>query len=114
MDPEALGILIPSGSVVAVLATLIIHQMRQNNADRKQYREDVARVEQRAADDLAERDEAHRQVLQEVRDEVKGVRSELAAVREELDAERKARWKAQDDAAGYKRELDLIRNGAPS
>lgn len=111
MDPALISLL-PTGGVATVLVVVIVYLLRVNTVDRKQYRDDVARIQEHAADEAAEREEQHRANLAEVREEMAAVRQELREVREELEAERKARWKAQDDAAGYRRELEAIRGGA--
>jgi chromosome segregation ATPase len=105
------GGLVGGGTVFLLLLALIIRLLRQNTADREQYRQHVAQVQKEAADYAAERDEEHRQTLIELKGEIASLRGELRDVRNELEAERTARWKAQDDAAGYRRELETIRRG---
>ena len=108
MDPS-LVTLIPTGSVAGVLVVVIIYLLRQNHTDRTQYRADVARIEDRAAEDAKERQIEYQAHMADVREELVGLRIELKEVREELEAERNVRWKAQDDSAGYRRELDAIK-----
>ena len=108
MDPS-LVTLIPTGSIAGVLVMVIIYLLKQNHMDRKQYRDDVARIEDRASRDADARQDEYQSHMSDVRTELVALRLELKEVREELEAERNVRWKAQDDSAGYRRELDAIK-----
>jgi hypothetical protein len=106
------GGLVGGGTVFVLLLALIIRLLRQNTADREQYRQHVAQVQEDAANHAAERDEAHRQAILEFKEEVRQLRVELRESREEAEAERRARWTAEDTAAGYRRELDTLRRNS--
>lgn len=92
MDPQLLG----TGGVAVALVVVIGYLLRQNFADRRQYQEHIATVETSTAAAIA-RAEARSE------GEIAGLRQEVAGLRTELEQERRARWKAEDDAAHHRR-----------
>jgi biopolymer transport protein ExbB/TolQ len=107
----SVGGLVGPGSIFVLMLVLLVRNMRQNTVDREQYRQHIVQVQQDAADHAAEREEAHRQAIIEFKEEVRQLRVELRASREEAEAERRARWAAEDTAAEYRRQLETIRRG---
>lgn len=97
--------LIPGGGIVSVLVIVIVYLMRQNHADRVQYRNDVARIEARSVQDIKNLHAQHAIEMTEVRDELVALRESNEKVIGELEKERRRRWAAEDAAAGYRREL---------
>lgn len=83
---------VPQLGVGGVLLAVVVYVLRQNYNDRHQYS-----VLQRAMDDK------HVQDLAELRGQITELRSEVHALRQELEQQRRARWKAEDDAAHYRR-----------
>lgn len=97
MDPLSL---IPAGGVGSTLVIVIVYLMRQNHADRSQYADHSRAVAaQHAAD------------MQGVRAEIAALREANAKVLAELDTERHRRWRAEDLAATYRRQLGITEGG---
>jgi hypothetical protein len=65
------GGLVCGGTVFVLLLALIIRLLRQNTADREQYRQHIAQVQEDAANHAAEREEEYRQSLADLRQELK-------------------------------------------
>lgn len=97
MDPLSL---IPAGGVGTTLVVVIVYLMRQNHADRTQYAEAARAVAAQHAADMAS-----------VRDEIAALKDGNAKVLAELDAERHRRWRAEDLAADYRRQLGITEGG---
>lgn len=97
MNPEAISGLTVGGPAAA-LVLVILYLLRQNFADRRQYRDDVARLESR-----------HNVAITEFKTEVAGLRQEIKDVLASLENERKARWIAEDEAAKWRREAERLR-----
>lgn len=108
MDPSALTALIPQGGVAAILLAVIGILLRQNHQDRAQYRQDVARIEKRAADEAKTAAEHHSAEMTEVRKEIAGLREELRKSLDETEDERRKRWHAEDEAARYRRQVQAL------
>ena len=108
MDPALLS-LIPGGGIVSVLVFVVIYLLRQNHADRDQYRTDVARIEKRSVDDITNLHDKHVEEMDDVKKELIALRKSNELVIGELEKERRRRWAAEDAAAGYRRELQEIR-----
>jgi uncharacterized membrane protein YhiD involved in acid resistance len=102
VDPTILGLL-PTGGVATVLVIVIVYLLRQNHADRKQYRDDVAAIEARHAADKAKRDEEMKASNAAVQQELSGLRSQVKEALAELESERRKRWAAEDVAAEERR-----------
>lgn len=102
MDATILGLL-PTGGVATVLVIVIVYLLRQNHADRKQYRDDVASIEARHATEQQKREDAFKASNDEVQAELKALRQQVKAALDELDLERKKRWAAEDLAAEERR-----------
>jgi hypothetical protein len=113
MDLSLLSVL-PTGGVATVLVIVIVYLLRQNHADRRQYRDDVAAIDARHVAEQEKRDRDHA-AEQEKRDRDhaasnKAVQEEMSKLREqvkealgELDTERRRRWAAEDVAAEERR-----------
>lgn len=117
MDPSLIS-LIPTGGVAGVLVVVIVYLLRQNHADRKQYRDDVARIEanhtaenealhRRHAEEIKGLHEQHADKLDSMEGEIRGLRTQVKDALDELDKARRVRWKAEDLIAGYRRQLGL-------
>lgn len=92
MTPEMFG----TGGVGLALLAVILYLLRQNYADRKQYQDHIAEVEKRTADAIAEgKAESHAEISE--------LRKEVRDLRAEVEQERRGRWKAEDEAAKYRR-----------
>ena len=97
VNPEAISGLTVGGPAAA-LVLVILYLLRQNFADRRQYRDDVARLESR-----------HNVAIAEFKTEVTSLRAEIKGALDLLETERKARWNAEDEAAHWRREAELLR-----
>lgn len=97
MDPLSL---IPAGGVGSTLVIVIVYLMRQNHADRKQYADHSREVAAQHAADMTS-----------VRVEIAALREANATVLVELDKERHRRWRAEDLAATYRRQLGITEGG---
>lgn len=96
---------IPSAGVLGLLAWLIIHIMRQSRDDRSDYAGALAAIREQNAAEIKRLTERHDEQIKDLRNEVSSLRSEVADMRAQLEAERKARWEAEDSAARYRRQL---------
>lgn len=105
---EPLTALIPQGGVAAVLLAVIVYLLRQNHQDRKQYRDDVARIETRAAADAKAAAEKHSAEMLEVNNQIAGLRKEVRDAMAETEEERRKRWHAEDAAASFRRRLEEL------
>jgi len=108
VDPGLIS-LIPTGSIAGVLVIVVIYLLRQNHADRTQYRADVARIEKRSVNDVQALHFQHASEMSEVKTELIALRVSNELVIRELDDERRKRWAAEDSAATYRRQLQEIR-----
>lgn len=117
MDPSLIS-LIPTGGVAGVLVVVIVYLLRQNHADRKQYRDDVARIEanhttavasmhSRHTAEIKDLHEQHADKLDSMEGEIRGLRAQVKEALGELDVARHERWKREDLIAGYRRQLGL-------
>lgn len=117
MDPSLIS-LIPTGGVAGVLVVVIVYLLRQNHADRKQYRDDVARIEAnhtaeneklhtRHAEEIRGLHEQHAEKLDSMEGEIRGLRKQVKDALGELDQARRDRWHREDLIAGYRRQLGL-------
>ena len=102
MDPTLLGLL-PTGGVATVLVIVIFYLLRQNHADRKQYRDDVAAIEARHAAEKDKRDRQFKASNDAVQQEMAELRSQVKEALGELESERRRRWAAEDVAAEERR-----------
>ncbi|MQB02029.1 MAG: hypothetical protein GEU78_17505 [Actinobacteria bacterium] len=96
MDALDLPTLIPSASVLGLLLVLVVHTQRQAGADRNDYRSHILSQRESHSKEIA--------VLRaELGAEIAGLRAEVRELREQNDAERHARWAAEDAAAHWRR-----------
>jgi Skp family chaperone for outer membrane proteins len=102
MDATILSLL-PTGGVATVLVIVIVYLLRQNHADRKQYRDDVAAIEARHTTEQDKREKAFAASNAAVQDEMKKLREEVNDALAELENERRKRWAAEDVAAEERR-----------
>ncbi len=105
--------LIPTGGVASVLVIVIVYLLRQNHADRTQYRADVAAGEARNVAEIKSLHDQHAADLKRVESELASLREVNERVLAELEQERRKRWHAEDSAAEYRRELASIRGATP-
>lgn len=100
MTPEMFG----TGGVALALLAVIGYLLRQNYADRRQYQTHIAEVEKRTDAAIA-KSEARSEA------EIAGLRKEVHDLRDELETERRARHRAEDDAAKYRRLHEAAQSG---
>lgn len=92
----------PQLGITGALVVVIGYFMRSNRSDRKQ-----------AETAMAARDAGHSEQVRALRAELDEVKAEVKALRLELETERRARWRAEDSAALYRRQLGLGPEEAP-
>lgn len=97
-----LQVLLPTGGVLTLVVWFVIRLAVEGRQDRRDWRT--------AREELHARNAALRTELDEAR---AAAQVELAALRNELETERRRRWKAEDAAAEYRRQLGLGVNGEP-
>jgi Skp family chaperone for outer membrane proteins len=121
--PDLPGLAPPLG-VVVVLGWILVRVMRQSSQDRDGYRAAIDQLAARHDREIAALREHHDTVIADLRAqcaeqitglraEVVTLRQELADLRVELDQERRTRHKAEDDAARWRRQVDLANGGPP-
>lgn len=106
MTDAVLTSLIPTGGIASVLVIVIVYLLRQNHADRVQYRGDVAASEARHVREVKALEERHVHEMQSVRDELVKLREDIGKSLTELEEERRKRWAAEDTATRYRRQLE--------
>lgn len=117
MDLTELPVVVPSGGILVVLVYLIIHVMRQSSSDRGDYHdavielreqhvEEINELTARHSADMGALREQHLGQIEDLRLQVETLRGEVADLRNQIEAERRARWQAEDSAAKYRRLLD--------
>jgi len=105
-----LPVLIPGGSALVVFAWLIVHVSRLSSGDRSEYQKRLIELRREHRDEIKGLTERHDKQIDNLRKEVKGLRDEVADVRKHLEEERRARWRAEDAAARYRRMIDGYSN----
>lgn len=100
MTPEMFG----TGGIGLVLLAIIGYLLKQNHADRKQYQDHIAEVEQRTSAAIADAKKSSAE-------EIARLNTKVDALTTLYEAERSARWAAEDKAATYKRLYEL---GSPA
>lgn len=117
MELSDLPVVIPTGSLVVVLIALIVHLSRQSSGDRdtyqarlvelrKEHREEIKQINEHHEGQVKRLISQHDGDISDLRSEVQGLRNEMADVRRQLEDERRARWRAEDAAARYRRMID--------
>lgn len=110
--------LAPGLGVLGLLGWLLVRVMRQSSSDRSTYQTDLAALRKYHSEALAAQATRHDGQIAELRQhqgeqmadlrgQVRVLREELAELRTELDQQRRARWRAEDAAARYRRQLGL-------
>lgn len=110
--------LAPGLGVLGLLGWLLVRVMRQSSNDRSTYQADLAALRRHHAETLAAQATRHDGQIAELRQhqgeqiadlrgQVKVLREELAELRAELETTRRARWRAEDAAARYRRQLGI-------
>lgn len=94
---------LPSVGVLGLLAWLLIHVMRQASGDRGGYQRAIKDLREDHAAEIKEMSARHDAQITDLRTQIAGLRGEVAELRTELEAERRARWEAEDTAAHYRR-----------
>ena len=105
--------LVPTGGVAAVLVVVIFYLLRQNHADRTQYREHITRTEAEHADEIRAIEARHAEQMKRVEDELAKLTKKIEKTLADLDAERDKRWHAEDVAAQARRDLAALNGGQP-
>jgi TolA-binding protein len=106
--------LIPGAGFFGLLVFLVIHLMRQASGDRGDYQQTLRGLREQHADEMREERLGHaaeiREItarhdaqIQDLRSQISVLRAEVIDLREDVEAERKARWAAEDAAARYRR-----------
>lgn len=113
MPDASLLSIVPTGGVAAVLVVVIFYLLRQNHADRTQYREHITRTEAEHAEEIKAIEARHAEQMAYVRKELAELNTKVAATLGELEAERRLRWHAEDVAAQARRDLAALNGGQP-
>lgn len=112
--PELPG-LVPGLGVLGVVVWLLVHTSRQASSDRRSHDATVTAMRAAHTQQLIEQVAALREhydaQLATLRQEVDQLRRGLAEALTALERERRARWKAEDAAAEYRRQLGLGSGG---
>ena len=108
MDASLLSLL-PTGGVATVLVIVIVYLLRQNHADREQYRTDVSRIQQAHVNDIAVLRQQQSDQVASLEAKMQALQDRVTEALNELESERRRRWHAEDVAAEYRR--DLVRYG---
>jgi TolA-binding protein len=109
--------LIPGAGFFGLLVFLVLHLMRQASGDRgdyqsvlrdlrRQHADEMKEEREQHADDIREITARHDAQIQDLRSQIGVLRAEVIDLREDVEAERKARWAAEDAAARYRRMID--------
>jgi outer membrane murein-binding lipoprotein Lpp len=109
--------LIPGAGFFGLLVFLVLHLMRQASGDRGDYQQTLRGLREQHADEMREERLGHaaeiRELtarhdgqIQDLRSQIGVLRAEVIDLREDVEAERKARWAAEDAAARYRRMID--------
>lgn len=105
MDPSALGAL-GSGTIVTTLVVTIFYLLRQNHVDRSQQRADITRVHREHAEEIARMAQRHESQMNEVRENIAALEAKITETLALYERERVEKWKAQDDAAKWRRQAE--------
>ena len=106
--------LIPSGGLLVALVWLMAHLLRTNSGDRSDYQTQLRALRKVHADDLraerADHAEEIRAITARYEHQIEDQRNQLTAMearavelQKAMELERRARWKAEDAAAKYRR-----------
>jgi len=106
--------LIPSGGLLVALVWLMAHLLRTNSGDRSDYQMQLRALRKVHADDLkaerADHAEEIRTITARYEHQIEDQRLQLAAaetraveLQNAMEIERRARWRAEDAAAKYRR-----------
>ena len=109
--------LIPGAGFFGLLVFLVVHLMRQASGDRGDYQQVLRGLREQHTAELKEEREQHTDEIrrltvrhdaqiQDLRSQIGVLRAEVIDLREDVEAERKARWAAEDAAARYRRMID--------
>jgi len=101
VDPTLLSLL-PTGGVATALLIVIGYLLRQNHADRTQYRNDVAAIDARATAAASAMEARHAAELKAFGQKITALEESNSRVLAAYEDERRLRWKAEDDAARYR------------
>lgn len=93
----------PQAGIGGVLLVVLVAVMRQGGSDRGDYRAALDAAEQRHAAELERVTAMHDAELAELRQQLATLREHVDGLTAQLDAERRARWHAEDVAAQARR-----------
>jgi len=113
MPDASLLSIVPTGGVAAVLVAVIFYLLRQNHADRTQYRDHITRTEAEHAEEIKAIEARHAEQMKRVEDELAKLTTKIEKTLADLDAERDKRWRAEDVAAQARRDLAALNGGQP-
>jgi len=109
--------LIPGAGFFGLLVFLVVHLMRQASGDRGDYQQVLRSLREQHTVELKEEREQHSSEIrditvrhdaqiQDLRSQIGVLRAEVIDLREDVEAERQARWAAEDAAARYRRMIN--------
>lgn len=99
--------LAPGLGVLGLLSWLLIRVMRVSSADRSGYDRALADLRKQHDAQIAELRQHNGEQIADLRGQMKVLREEVAELRSEVETQRRARWRAEDAAARYRRQLGL-------
>jgi hypothetical protein len=99
-------VLVPPGGVLVALIFLIIHLMRQQSGDRGDYQRQLIALRRQHSEEIEKLITRHDRQITDLRLQLGVSRAEVVEYQETVEGERRARWKAEDSAAKYRRMME--------
>lgn len=99
-------VLVPSGGVLVVLVFLIVHLTRQQSGDRGDYQRQLIGLRKQHVEEIEKLNTRHDRQITDLRLQLGVSRAEVVECQEVIETERRARWKAEDSAAKYRRMME--------
>lgn len=106
MDPATLGIL-PQFGVGGALLAVIIYLLRQNHADRRQYRQEILDIQTAHGTEVTRLSQIHASQLEDVKSEIVKWKTAQEVTNALYEDERQKRREAEDDAAKWRRRATI-------
>jgi TolA-binding protein len=95
--------LIPGAGVFGVLAWLLVRMSSQAQGDRRDYATRLLEERAQHAKDLADAVASGNARADELREQIRQRDADLENLRKQIEDERRQRWRAEDDAARWRR-----------